>query len=78
MTQKQNPSFEDSIQKLEHIVKELEGGKLTLEDALSHYEEGVKLSKSCQQLLADAEQKITILTEQFSNPTTEKTEGSSE
>src|SRR5829696_4542871 len=54
-------SFEDSLNELESIVAELEGGKLGLSDALSRYEEGVKHLKGCQQLLESAERKIELL-----------------
>lgn len=54
-------SFEQSLEELERIVAELEGGKLGLSDALARYEEGVKHLKSCQQLLEMAERKIELL-----------------
>ena len=55
-------SFEKALEKLEKIVEALEGGDITLEDALSRYEEGIKLSRLCQEKLAQAEKKIEILT----------------
>ena len=54
-------SFEESLEALEKIVAELEGGKLGLSDALERYEQGVKHLKSCQQLLERAERKIELL-----------------
>ncbi|MCI0331977.1 MAG: exodeoxyribonuclease VII small subunit [Planctomycetes bacterium] len=54
-------SFEESLEELEKIVAELEGGKLGLSDALARYEQGVKHLKSCQQLLERAERKIELL-----------------
>ncbi len=53
--------FEESLQELEKIVAELEGGKLGLSEALERYESGVKHLKSCQQLLERAERKIELL-----------------
>ncbi len=57
-----NTNFEQSLQKLEQLVKNLETGTLPLEEALSAFQEGVGLVKQCQTLLAQAEQKVEILT----------------
>lgn len=54
--------FEKAMQNLEKIVQDLESGDVTLEDALKKYEEGVKLSRICQQKLAQSEKKIEVLT----------------
>lgn len=54
-------SFEKALEKLEKIVNELEDGNISLEDALSRYEEGIKLSRHCQEKLAHAEKKIEVL-----------------
>jgi exodeoxyribonuclease VII small subunit len=54
-------SFEKALEKLEKIVGELEAGNVSLEDALSRYEEGIKLSRLCQEKLAQAEKKIEVL-----------------
>ncbi len=53
--------FEDALKKLEKIVAELESGKLTLDESLKKYEEGVKLSNMCSKLLESAQKKIEIL-----------------
>ena len=55
-------NFEQSLQKLEQLVKNLESGTLPLEQALSAFQDGVGLVKQCQTLLAQAEQKVEILT----------------
>jgi len=55
-------NFEQSLQKLESLVKNLESGSLPLEDALKAFQEGVGLVKQCQTLLSQAEQKVEILT----------------
>lgn len=60
---KKTPNFEQSLAKLEEIVELLEGGDLTLEQSLKRFEEGVSLTRSCQQALDDAEQTIQTLTE---------------
>ena len=54
--------FEKAIEKLEQIVEDLEAGNIPLEDALKKYEEGVRLSRLCQQRLTQAEKKIEVLT----------------
>lgn len=53
--------FEESISKLEDIVKKLEGGDVTLDESLSLFEQGIKLSKSCQRMLDNAEKKVSVL-----------------
>lgn len=59
---KDGKSFEESLLELERMVKELEDGRLGLEDALARYEQGVGLIKSCYQQLHQAEQRILLLT----------------
>ena len=54
-------SFEETMSKLEEIAEELEKGDLNLEESVSKFEEGMKLSKECSNLLEDAEKRITIL-----------------
>jgi exodeoxyribonuclease VII small subunit len=58
------PKFEDSLQRLEQIVDELEKGNVPLEQALKLFEEGVKLSASCRAELEEAEGKVEILLKQ--------------
>src|SRR5262249_42433190 len=55
------PSFEQSLLDLERLVRELEDGRLGLEDALARYEQGVGLIKRCHQQLRDAEQRVLLL-----------------
>lgn len=54
-------SFEESIEKLSKVVDELESGNLNLEDSIKKFEEGMSLSKKCNDILEDAEKRITIL-----------------
>ncbi len=54
-------TFEESLLELERMVRELEDGRLGLEDALARYEQGVGLIKSCSQQLRQAEQRIHML-----------------
>jgi len=58
------PKFEESLQRLEVIVREMERGELPLEDSLKLFEEGVVLSGSCRKELEDAEGKVEILLKQ--------------
>ena len=52
------------MDKLEKLVEKMEEGDLTLEESLKIFEEGVKLTRECQQALADAEQKVKLLIEE--------------
>lgn len=53
--------FEESLQRLETIVTELEKGDLALDRALELFDEGMKLSGSCRKELEEAEGKVEIL-----------------
>lgn len=61
MAEKKEKSFEDSIQRLEAIVKSLESGEISLTDALAVFEEGVGLAARCNELLTKAEQRVSQL-----------------
>ena len=63
MNASQSPSFESQLKELEEIVGHLENGDLSLNDSLSQFEKGVTLSKNCQGLLTQAEQKVLLLNE---------------
>lgn len=54
-------TFEDSMNELETIVTQLEVGDITLDDSLKLFEEGIKLAKTCQDKLEEAEKKVKIL-----------------
>lgn len=54
-------SFESSLEELERIVRDLEQGELPLEKSLELFEQGVKLSRECQERLNQAERRIEIL-----------------
>lgn len=54
-------NFEENMENLEKIVKELEKGELNLDDSIKKFEEGMSLSKKCNEILEEAEKKITIL-----------------
>jgi exodeoxyribonuclease VII small subunit len=55
-------SFEQALERLEIIVRELEDGQTGLNDSLARYEEGVRLLKHCHAALGQAERKISLLT----------------
>lgn len=61
----EDEGFEASYKRLEETVARLENGNLSLEESLSLYEEGMKLAKRCQELLGEAELRVTRLQEQF-------------
>lgn len=54
--------FEDGLKRLEEIVAKLESGNLPLDDSLKLFEEGVKLVRFCNARLAEAQQKVEVLT----------------
>jgi len=53
--------FEKNLKELELTVKKLEEGNVSLDEMLSLFEKGIKLTKSCTSQLDNAEQKINIL-----------------
>ena len=60
---KQASDFEGSLKRLEALVTEMEKGDLPIEEALKAFEEGIGLTRECQKILQDAEQKVVLLTE---------------
>lgn len=54
----ENLSFEDALAQLETIVRELEGGRIKLDDAVSAYEKATRLKKFCEDKLKNAQMKI--------------------
>ena len=63
-----NQGLEKSLQGLEAVVEKMESGDLTLEESLKAFEEGVRLTRDCQQALQQAEQKVRILLEPDAEP----------
>lgn len=59
-------TFEEALKKLETIVSKLEENTVTLEDSVNLYEEGMKLSKYCSEILDKAELRIEKVNEQSS------------
>jgi exodeoxyribonuclease VII small subunit len=61
MSAKKPPNLEKSLEQLESLIDELESGDLPLDTAMKKFEEGIKLTRSCQSALKDAEQRVEIL-----------------
>ena len=55
--------FEQSLADLQALVERLENGELSLEDSLTAFEKGIRLTRDCQGALTQAEQKVQILLE---------------
>jgi len=53
--------FEEALNKLEKIVSKLEKGDIPLEDSLKLFEEGIRLSRFCNQKLDEAERRVEVL-----------------
>jgi len=67
----ESPSFEESLSELEALVERMESGELSLEESLGAFERGIALTRSCQQALQAAEQKVEILTGRTPDAATE-------
>ncbi len=63
MDQTERPSFEEALKELETIVSQLEDESITLEDSVTLYEKGVKLSTFCSEILNQAELRIEQVNE---------------
>ncbi len=63
-------SFEDTYKQLETVVRQLETGNLSLDKSMELFEEGMKLSKSCSEMLRNADLKISKLREEYGLPST--------
>ncbi|HEY6451712.1 MAG TPA: exodeoxyribonuclease VII small subunit [Steroidobacteraceae bacterium] len=55
------PAFEEALARLEALVTRLESGDLPLDEALASFEQGVRLTRECQQALNAAQQKVQLL-----------------
>ncbi len=54
-------NFEKDLKRLQSILDDIESDKLTLEDSIQKYKEGMELSKKCQDALDEAKQVIKVL-----------------
>lgn len=59
-------NYEQQVEALESIINALEQGELSLDQALSAYEQGINLIRQCQQALDSAEQKVRLLSQNHS------------
>lgn len=59
--EKEEINFEQAMQQLEQITNELEKGELNLEDSVKKFEQGMEISKKCNEILQQAEKRITVL-----------------
>ncbi|WP_432400781.1 exodeoxyribonuclease VII small subunit [Wukongibacter sp. M2B1] len=57
-------NFEGNLARLKEVVKLLEDGNISLEESLKYFEEGIKLYRLCNNVLNDAQQKISLLLEE--------------
>lgn len=64
-------SFEHALAALEKLVERMESDELSLEDSLKSFEQGIALTRTCQQALAEAEQKVAILSGNTADAATE-------
>ncbi len=72
MTKRQKASsFNELLAELEQIVEQLENNDVPLEDSLKAFEKGVALTRSAQKLLAEAEQKVLLLSGSDDDPVEE-------
>lgn len=72
--QNQEINFEETMKQLELIANELEKGDLPLDKSVAKFEEGMKLSKACVEMLEEAEKKISILLQENGTLTEENFE----
>ena len=54
-------NFESDLKKLQDILDDIESDKLSLEESIEKYKEGVELSKKCQKALEDAKQILSLI-----------------
>ncbi len=62
-----NLTYEQALKKLEDIINKLNEGSIPLDESISLYEEGIKLSEFCMKKLDNAKQKIIMLNEAQNN-----------
>ena len=61
MAEKKQADFEQSLERLEELVEQMESGELSLEDMIKHFEEGSRLVEICSKKLNEVELKIEKL-----------------
>ena len=76
MPKSKEPSFEDQLKRLEEIVDQLETQEAPLEASLALFEEGIRLTRSCQQKLEEAKKRVEVLNKETGELKPLQTEGS--
>jgi len=71
MSEKERPGFEEALQKLETIVGQLDKPEITLEESIKLYEEGLKLSAFCTEMLDQAVLRIEQINQKAEGQTEE-------
>ncbi|MBP3780828.1 MAG: exodeoxyribonuclease VII small subunit [Selenomonas sp.] len=71
MPRKKEMSFEESLEKLETIVKDMENGDSSLKELMENYTEGIKLGEACLKELAKAEAALDIAVSEENGTVTE-------
>jgi len=61
MAGKKEEKFEETLERLQELVRELEAGDCSLEESIKKFEDGMALARSCQERLTQAERKVEIL-----------------
>ena len=61
MSKKDDLNFEEVLKNLEEITNKLEKEQLSLDETVNLFEKGTELSKKCNEILENAEKRITIL-----------------
>ena len=64
MSEKNDQTFEQSLERIREIVVGLEGGELSLEDSIQQFREGSTLIDHARKLIADAELRVKVLSEE--------------
>jgi exodeoxyribonuclease VII small subunit len=67
-SRKKAVDFEQKLNQLESLVNDMEQGSLTLENSLKAFEEGIKITRECQQALKEAELRVDMLTRDSDSP----------
>ncbi len=65
---KATPDFEKALAELEALVEKMEQGDMSLEESLKSFERGIQLTRTCQQALEEAEQKVEQLLAEDGEP----------
>ena len=68
------PDFEAALAELEKLVEKMESGEQNLEEALRSFQRGIELTRTCQQALKQAEQRVEKLVEKNDRLVTEPLE----